>query len=123
MFTPLSTGSERAQDNQWGTFVIELDVESITNAADKNQTPRKSRLRSALSRTPVSDRTAGPGRLARPQHTMVTPRRERMRRVSMGQEEEGEPTWTKLFFRVRLGGLPLIANKGVWCGLKRARGD
>ncbi|KAK1927284.1 hypothetical protein DB88DRAFT_477474 [Papiliotrema laurentii] len=83
MFTPLSTGSERAQDNQW----------------DKNQTPRKSRLRSALSRTPVSDRTAGPGRLARPQHTMVTPRRERMRRVSMGQEEEGEPTWTKLFFR------------------------
>ena len=46
-----------------------------------------------------------------------------MRRVSMGQEEEGEPTWTKLFFRVRLGGMPLIANKGVWCGLECARGD
>jgi len=101
MFTPLSKGSERAQDNQWGQLrsINHAGCQKLTS--DRTFTPRKARSRAGIAHTPIATRTPAnvPG-LTTPQP--VSARQARLaRRASLVQEDEGDAKWTKLFFRVR----------------------
>ncbi|GFZ50827.1 hypothetical protein JCM24511_08585 [Saitozyma sp. JCM 24511] len=88
MFTPLSKGSERAQDKLW----------------DRTNSPRKARARPALSTpTPAASSSLGQGLPPAVQaRTDLQPsaRQSRVvRRHSQVEVDESQDRWTKLFFR------------------------
>ncbi|ORX38362.1 hypothetical protein BD324DRAFT_620547 [Kockovaella imperatae] len=97
MFTPLSKGSERAQDSLW----------------DRTNSPRKSKTRTSLSNSPLAPRTGLglPSQLVQPRveaHRGSIRQARLARRQSIVEAETGEETWNKWFFR------PKRATVDIW---------
>lgn len=110
MFTPLSKGSERAQDNLWGPYPVTSLYLAELIQSDQTKSPRRPKVRASLQVTPqkataTTTAALGHGVPSVVQRTEVQPisaarAARHHRRHSLAEVDDSKDVWTRWLFRV-----------------------